>query len=171
MNNSVKYLILIICILLVQLLASEFVNIHPFVYISVLPLIVIMLPYGLNTSLAMLIACGTGAFADFSYDGIMGLNMAALTAVAYFRKTLIEMIVSKSTRETLIVVNDKSIGKWNFFIYTLLSYIIFISIYVALDNVVFYSLTQTIIRIVMSVALDVAIALLLTKAILVNRFF
>lgn len=163
MSKVVKYLIFSIFILFIQMILAEFVNIYPLIYISILPLIIILLPYRTDSVTSMLIGCSLGLIADIFYDGVIGLNMAAMTATAFFRLPVLNLILSKNVCESLTMVTTRTIETWSFVLYCLIVYAIFTTVYVILDNVLFFSIWNTVLRIVFSTIVNTALALLLER--------
>lgn len=163
MSKVVKYLIFSIFILFIQMILAEFVNIYPLIYISILPLIIILLPYRTDSVTSMLTGCLLGLTADIFYDGVIGLNMAAMTAAAFLRVPVLNLILSKNVRESLTIVSTRTIETWSFVLYCLIVYAIFTTVYVILDNVLFFSIWNTVLRIIFSTIVNTALALLLER--------
>ena len=78
--TGARFIIFTIITLLVQIFIAEFINLHQMVYIVITPLPVLFLPYNYSKSLTMVFAFIIGLLTDLSYDGVMGLNAAALVA-------------------------------------------------------------------------------------------
>ena len=69
--ESGKYIAAAIITLILQLLICEFVNIWPGVYITVLPLFIILLPLSLSVSWLMIAAFAMGLATDAFADGVL----------------------------------------------------------------------------------------------------
>lgn len=166
--TSGKFLILTFIVLLIQLFVAEFINLSTLLYIVITPLPILMLPYNFNNSLIMVIAFAIGLLTDLSYDGVMGLNAAALVAVAFFRKPVVKLVVSKTTRENLTEINSHTLGRSSLTVILLLLYSLFFLFYIALDNVLYFSFVYTLARFIINVIVNTFIIMILEFAILRN---
>ena len=99
MNSIIKYITLGAIMVFCQILVSEYVNIWAVLYIAVFPQFIILLPPTINRSAYMLIAFVLGLSIDILADGVMGLNAAALTAMAYSRGPILKLIIPKASFE------------------------------------------------------------------------
>ncbi len=163
--NNLKYVILGVFLLLIQLLISGYINIWPMLYIAVFPLLVITLPYTCNHIVSILTAFCFGLLVDILSDGVLGLNAAAIVAIAYFRPLLFRVAVSKTILENTIEITQRTIGTTQFLLVTALSYAIFFTIYIALDSWGYFSFIYTIARFLLNIIINTAVALLLWKSI------
>ena len=159
--NNLKYVILGIFLLLIQLLISGYINIWPMLYIAVFPLLVITC----NHIVSILTAFCFGLLVDILSDEVLGLNAAAIVAIAYFRPLLFKVAVSKTTLENTIEITQRTIGTTQFLLVTALSYAIFFTIYIALDSWGYFSFIYTIARFLLNIIINTAVALLLWKSI------
>ncbi len=120
--------------IIIQLLICNYLNLSPYVMLSILPVAVLCIPLNFGTAFAMIIAFVSGCAVDFLADGIPGLNALALVPVAFTRKTLIQMIFG----EELFVREDGFSVKRNGFPKVLLAIIImqtlFLAVYIAADG-------------------------------------
>ncbi len=163
--NNLKYVILGVFLLLIQLLISGYINIWPMLYIAVFPLLVITLPYTCNHIVSILTAFCFGLLVDILSDGVLGLNAAAIVAIAYFRPLLFRVAVSKTTLENTIEITQRTIGTTQFLLVTALSYAIFFTIYIALDSWGYFSFIYTTARFLLNIIINTAVALLLWKSV------
>lgn len=163
--NNLKYVILGVFLLLIQLLISGYINIWPMLYIAVFPLLVITLPYTCNHIVSILVAFCFGLLIDILSDGVLGLNAASIVALAYFRPLLFRVAVSKTTLENTIEITQRTIGTTQFLLVTALSYALFFTIYIALDSWGYFSFIYTTARFLLNIIINTAVALLLWKSI------
>lgn len=158
--TGARFIIFTIITLLVQIFIAEFINLHQMVYIVITPLPVLFLPYNYSKSLTMVFAFIIGLLTDLSYDGVMGLNAAALVAVAFFKEPVLKLIVSKATRENLSEINSATAGKRAFALVSLALCSVFFLFYIALDNVLYFSFAYTSARFIINVLLNTFIIML-----------
>ena len=152
--TGARFIIFTIITLLVQIFIAEFINLHQMVYIVITPLPVLFLPYNYSKSLTMVFAFIIGLLTDLSYDGVMGLNAAALVAV------VLKLIVSKATRENLSEISSATAGKGAFALVSLALCSVFFLFYIALDNVLYFSFAYTLARFIINVLLNTFIIML-----------
>lgn len=168
--NGTRFLLLTVVILVIQLFVAEFINVHHMLYIAVILLPVMILPYRYNRSVAMLIALAIGLLTDLSYDGVLGLNAAALVAAAFFRDPLLSLVASKSARENLSAIGPHTLGRGKFTLFTLLLYSLFFIFYIALDNVLYFSFFYTFGRFILNVLANTAVMMILESTLLRGPF-
>lgn len=136
MNIHIKYLTLGILLTICQILLSEYVNIWPVLYIAIFPQFIILLPPSTNRSLHMAIAFVLGMAIDIFADGVLGLNAAALTAMAYFRPMAMKLVFSRAGLENMgnepLLPKNADILK--LLLLDALMLLIFFTVYVVLDS-------------------------------------
>lgn len=86
-SNSVFYFVLVF---ILQLVMAHYVNLGPWVHISLLPLLVLVLPEQWRTQRTMLVAFALGLLLDLLSGGPLGLNSAAAVLAATPRKMMLE---------------------------------------------------------------------------------
>ena len=123
-----------IFLLMAQLLLSNFFHVTPYIFLTLLPLMVLCIPIRMGTIGAMLIAGLSGLVIDFLSEGVLGLNALALIPVAYARNGIIGLIFGP---ELFARKEDFSIGRCGFgkvAVALFLSLLIFLVIYIWADG-------------------------------------
>lgn len=123
-----------VLLLLAQLLLSNYFHVTPYIFLTILPVMVLCIPIRVGTVGAMLIACLSGLAIDFLSEGVIGLNALSLIPVAYARHGLIGLIFGP---ELFARKEDFSIGRWGFgkvAVAVFLSLLIFLVIYIWADG-------------------------------------
>lgn len=164
MNDKLTYTTLGAGIILFQILLNSYVNLCPVIYIAVFPLFLFLLPYPIGPGPLMFIGFGAGLCADILSDGVPGLNAAAAVAVAYFRKPVLDAILSKGNLENLYSVNIKNIGLPIFSLLCLILYGVFFLFYIALDGFGSVTFLYSLIRFFLNLVINTLLALLIEKA-------
>ncbi len=129
-NFWIAYVLLLVA----QLLLSNYFHITPYIFLTLLPVMVLCIPIRVGTAGAMLIACASGLAVDFLSDGIIGLNALALIPVAYARNGIIGLIFG---RELFARKEDFSVGRSGFAkvsVAMFLAILIFLVIYIWADG-------------------------------------
>ncbi len=123
-----------IFLLMAQLLLSNYFHVTPYIFLTLLPVMVLCIPIRMDTAGAMLVAGLSGLVIDFLSEGVLGLNALALIPVAYARKGIIGLIFGP---ELFARKEDFSIGRCGFgkvAVALLLSLLIFLVIYILADG-------------------------------------
>ena len=153
MNNILKYITLGAIVVVCQILVSEYVNIWAVLYIAVFPQFIILLPPTMNRPAYMLVAFLLGLGIDLFADGVMGLNAAALTAMAYVRPSILKLTVPKTSFESNenqpLIPRTVELPKLALLNILLLT--VFFSVYVLLDSAVSFSAGYTLLKIFLCV--------------------
>lgn len=144
--------------LVIQLLICNYVNISPFIYIYIIPIIILFLPYKFKSFVIMPIAFVIGLTIDVFGSGIPGMNAAALTAMAALRPFFLSLVINEKNVNKNDSPTPMEIGIWNYLIYTILSFFIFFAIYVLLDNMSFKPLLFNTLRVVIGTVINAILA-------------
>ena len=85
MKTNHNFTVIYILLALAQMVICNYCRISPFIYVTILPAMVLALPLKINTAWSMAIAFVTGLAVDFLSEGIIGLNTLSLVPVAFIR--------------------------------------------------------------------------------------
>ena len=125
-NFWIAYVLLLVA----QLLLSNFFHVTPYIFLTILPVMVLCIPIRMGTAGAMIIAALTGLTVDYLSEGVLGLNALALIPVAFTRNGIIGLVFG---RELFARKEDFSIERCGFgkvatalFLSTLLFLVIYI---------------------------------------------
>lgn len=135
MNTVVKYCILGVILLVMQILMTEFINIFPFLLLSVFPVFIATLPVNINYTLLMFIAAGYGLTVDIFTEGVVGINAAALTAMAVTLKPVILLTVPKNLLDNVYYVMSKEVSFARLVIVNMLLCFVYLTVYLLLDSI------------------------------------
>ena len=96
-----------------QLLLSNYVNLSPYVMVSILPVMVLCIPIRVHPAVAMILAFLSGLVVDLFTEGVLGLNSFALVAVAGLRNPVIRLIFGDElfARKEDFSIRRSSFGK------------------------------------------------------------
>ncbi len=153
MNRTLKYITLGVMMIFCQILVSEYVNIWAVLYIAIFPQFIIVLPPTMNKSVYMLIAFALGLSIDICADGVLGLNAAALTAMAYSRSTILKLTVPKASFESYenIPIIPRTVEVSKLALLNVLMLFVFFTVYVLLDSAATFSFGYTLLKILLCV--------------------
>ena len=123
-----------VLLLMAQLLLSNYFHVTPYIFLTLLPVMVLCIPIRMGTVSAMLIACLSGLVIDSLSEGVLGLNALSIIPVAYARNGIIGLIFGP---ELFARKEDFSVGRCGFgkvAAALFLSLLIFLIIYIWADG-------------------------------------
>ncbi|MDO5442143.1 MAG: hypothetical protein Q4G10_00570 [Bacteroidia bacterium] len=128
------YFISYIIMLFLQICICNFFRLSPYVVLSILPVMILLIPTGKDTTFALIVAFLTGLSVDLLGDGLLGLNILALVPVAFARKGIIRLVFGEEifTRKENITVNKQ--GFWKISVALIMAQSLFLAIYVWADG-------------------------------------
>jgi len=129
-NFGLLYVLLIIC----QVVMCNYTDLGPYIMLTMLPAMVLCIPTGISTAVCMVIAFASGLIVDWLSEGLLGLNAAALTAVALVRKGLIRIFMGEDiiNRNDSFSIRKNGIGKVSLALLT--STTVFLALHIFLDG-------------------------------------
>lgn len=87
-----RFILVWLVLMVAQIILCNFFGLSRYVLISVLPIMILMLPFRMGSIVAMLIAFACGLTVDFFSTGMLGITPLALVPVALSRKALINIV-------------------------------------------------------------------------------
>lgn len=129
-NFTVTYILLAVA----QMVICNYFKVSPYVYVTILPAMILALPLKIGTIGSMAVAFVTGLGVDFLAEGIIGLNALALVPVALVRLPLLQMVMGDedSGKENPFGARSASFGK--ILLAVTIAYAIFTAVYVIADG-------------------------------------
>jgi len=161
--RPIRFWLLFALMVISQAILYNYTPANPYVMISILPVIILLIPIKYVTQLLLLIAFGVGLFADLMADGLLGLNIFALVPVAFLRNNIISLYFGEEmfARKKNISFARNGVTKISFAILT--SQAIFLIIYIFADVVGSRSFLFCVIRFFASLLVSFPIGLLVTN--------
>lgn len=129
-NFTVTYILLAVA----QMVICNYFKVSPYVYVTILPAMILALPLKIGTIGSMAVAFVTGLGVDFLAEGIIGLNALALVPVALVRLPLLQMVMGDedSGKENPFGARSASFGR--ILLSVTIAYAIFTAVYVIADG-------------------------------------
>lgn len=155
-NFTVTYILLVIA----QMVICNYFRISPYVFITILPAMVLCIPLKASTAASMLIAFGTGLAVDVLAEGIIGLNTLALVPVALIRQPVLKAVMGDEIMEKGNPFGSRTAGMGKVMLCVSVAYAVFLAIYVLADGAGVRPFRFNILRFAASCACDVILALL-----------
>jgi hypothetical protein len=163
MNNSIKFILIGVILLVIQLITDEYINVFPILHIVVFPLLIIIIPDRVKPVPLMLIAFFYGLLIDATSDGVIGLNASALVAMAFFKQPLLYTLLNKNSLAEMPVISGKYIKMLLYICYCALLYSLFFLVYILLDGLTTDDIFYSLIRFAIGVVTNLLIAIFLEK--------
>ena len=155
------YYFVFFLLVVVQMLICNYLNLSPYLTLTILPVLILCVPLRLPTFWTLLLAFATGGAVDLLSEGILGLNVLALVPVAYVRKEIIRVIFGG---DLFARKEDFSVKKNGFGAVTLAVFIVqalFLLIYIWADGAGTRPFSFNAIRFGVSLAAGVLVSLLI----------
>lgn len=86
------FLVSYLLMLVLQILICNYLQVSPYITLSILPVMVLMLPIRYGTIVAMILAFLSGLSIDFLAEGLTGINSLAIVPVALLRTPFLRMV-------------------------------------------------------------------------------
>lgn len=99
MRNSRNIILPFILLVVAQVLICNYLDISVFITVTILPAMIVCLPFGMNVIVSMTLAFAMGLSVDFLSGGVLGLNAAALVPVAFAARLIFRLIIGKDDVE------------------------------------------------------------------------
>lgn len=133
MTNT-RFLTTFLLLLLVQMCITNFFRISPYLMLSILPAMILLIPIRRGTVPALLIAFFTGLAVDFLAEGLPGLNTVALLPVAFFRLNIIRLVFGEEVFARKEDISVPRQGIWKMSVAILMAQALFLIIYIWIDG-------------------------------------
>ena len=162
------YFLTYFLLLILQILVSNYLNLSPYVTLSVLPVMILMLPIRFGTVFAMILAFVSGLTVDWLSEGVIGLNALALVPVALARKGIIYLIFGSEffARKEDISLRKHGFAKMSVAI--VMSQTLFLLFYIWADGAATRPLSFNALRFGVSLVTGWLLAILLSRTLATN---
>lgn len=118
LSNPMKLILICAALLFCQIFIFDAIHLKGYGKIMVYPLSVLLLPADYRNFVVMLIGFSIGLILDFSLN-TGGLHAAALTALAYARSYLLNILKASSDHKDSALINLKNSNLGWYFVYTI----------------------------------------------------
>lgn len=129
-NFALTYLLLLV----VQLLLCNYFHFTPWLFLTLLPAMVLCIPTRIGTVGTLFIAFATGLAVDFLAEGLLGLNALSLVPVAFFRKPVIELVFGSEPFEHRESISMRKYGLLRVSVALIIMLTLFLAIYILADG-------------------------------------
>lgn len=158
-----RFIFSFILLLIAQVCICNFFRLSQYVMLSILPTMILMIPIRRNTITALFIAFASGFAVDFFSDGLMGLNILALTPVAFLRMGIISLVFGEEVFARKEDISISRQGPWKMGLAITMAQAVFLMIYIYADGAGTRPLWFTGVRFVASLVAGVVLSLLVAR--------
>ena len=161
-----NYFLLYFLLTFAQLLITNYINLGPYIMLSIMPALVLGIPTKVGTNSAMFIAFVSGLLIDLLSEGVLGLNILALVPVAFLRKVITGFVFGEELHTRNTDFSIKKYGAEKVFFAISLAQAIFLVIYLLSDgagarSVLFFA-ERFLLSMVAGILLSIAVVEVLT---------
>ncbi|MCI2081991.1 MAG: hypothetical protein LKK19_00055 [Bacteroidales bacterium] len=161
---KLRRILYIILMFLLQIVANDYINLGPYVYVCFLPMMILLVPAGRSSIQSLLIAFGLGILVDLLSDGVLGLNAAAGVLMAGTLNFVFNVTVSRDNYEGDDCPNMYDVGIVKYLRLALLSFSIYFIAYVFLDGMGSRPFLFDLTRLIVTLAVNIPLAILINVA-------
>ena len=126
-----------VLLFLLQLVLSDYVHLGPWVYLCILPLLILCIPLSRSPQAVMLIAFALGLGLDILSDGVPGLNAFAAVLAAAPRKFFYRTLVNADRQDKTEVPKIREVGLPKYLKYLGVITALYLAAYIVVDCVSF----------------------------------
>lgn len=128
------FFISFIIMLVLQICICNLFRLSPFVVLSILPVMILLIPNEKDTLFALVAAFVTGLAVDLLGDGLLGLNILALVPVAFVRRGVIRLVFGEEIFARKEDVSIQKQGLWKISVAIFMVQALFLIIYIWADG-------------------------------------
>jgi len=127
------FIVRFVILLLVQVILAKFVQIGPFLYLTILPSMILCINSTRKPWTVMLVAFASGIIIDGLADGVMGLNAAAAVLSGATQRPFLRYFLGEEIVERGYSLSFRRYGYEKIIIMILASTLLFMMLYVIVD--------------------------------------
>ena len=154
--------------LVLQILICNYLNLSPYLMLTILPVMILMLPIRFGTLFAMILAFVSGLAVDYLSEGVIGLNALALVPVALTRKGIIYLVFGSEFFARKEDISLRKHGALKMSVAIILSLALFLLIYIWADGASMRPFLFNLVRFAVSLVAGWLLSLLLSMTLASN---
>ena len=159
--NRLSNIFYCILVFLLQLVLTDYVHLGPYVFLCLVPYLILNIPLSRSPHVVMLLAFAIGLGLDILSDGVPGLNAAAAVLAAAPRRFFYRRLVNSDRQDKTEIPLPGEVGLLKYLKYLAAVTILYMAAYVALDCISFRPASFILVKFAASAAASILLALLL----------
>lgn len=165
MQNKITRILFFVLLFLLQVIISDCLNLGPFVYICLIPVILLNIPMSTRIWVLLPEAFAIGLLLDMFSGGVLGLNSAAAVLLALCRRPVYKYIARRDRQDKTEIPDASNIGSDKYLMYLTASTALYLLAYTVIDGAGINPLWLITFKFLASTVINVLIFLLINKAI------
>lgn len=157
-SSNQNFVLVYILLVIGQMVICNYFRISPYLYVTILPAMILCIPLKIKTAASMLTAFATGLSVDLLAEGIVGINALALVPVALIRYRLLKIVLGNEAIEKENPFNVRTSGLWKILFALVSAYAVFLAIYIIADGAGTRPVWFNIVRFAVSLVCDSVLA-------------
>lgn len=166
--NKLADILFFVLVFLLQVILTDYLHLGPFVYLCLIPFLILHIPFSRRPHVVLLVAFGMGLALDLLSDGVAGLNAAAAVAAAASRQLLYRTLVNRDRQDQTEVPVPASLGLGKYLKYAIAVTAVYMAVYVLFDCLSFRPFGFVLLKFLASTLVSTGLGLLMTLS-LQNR--
>lgn len=166
--NKLSDILFFVLVFLLQVILTDYLHLGPYVYLCLIPFLILNIPFSRRPQLVLVAAFGMGLALDLLSDGVAGLNAAAAVAAAASRQLLYRTLVNRDRQDQTEVPVPAGVGLGKYLKYAVAVTAVYMAVYVLFDCISFRPAGFVLLKFLASTVASAGLGLLLTLS-LQNR--
>lgn len=125
---------MITLVIIFQLIINNFINPGPYVFISLVPFAISLIPRSTPINLTILLCFAIGLAVDVFSRGVIGVNAAAATAISVLRAPIYRLTISRDRQDITPIPEIRQCGVAKYLAYISVACLAYMFIYCALES-------------------------------------
>lgn len=134
MNNKLHTFALITPVIIFQLIINNFINPGPYIFISLVPFAISLIPRSSPINLTILLCFAIGLTVDIFSRGVIGVNAAAATAISVLRAPIYRLTISRDRQDITPNPEIRQCGFAKYLAYISIAVLAYMFIYCSLES-------------------------------------
>lgn len=160
-------LLFFIFVLIVQVVLNNMVVLGPFIYISFIPLLVMILPLKQSAAISIILAFLMGLIIDLASLDTIGINAGAATLICFLRKPVFSLCFNITDKQYTLSIAETGLLKH--LLCLLYLSLIYFAFYTGFDGFAANGFFLTILRILASCLVSISLSIILDFTILNSK--
>ena len=134
MNNNFHTAVMITLVIIFQLMINNFINPGPYIFISLVPFAISLIPRNTPINLTIFLCFVIGLTVDIFSRGVIGVNAAAATAISVLRAPIYRITINRDRQDITPIPEIRKCGFVKYLSYISIACLAYMLIYCSLES-------------------------------------
>ena len=134
MNKNFHTAVMITLVIIFQLMINNFINPGPYIFISLVPFAVSLIPRNTPINLTIFLCFVIGLTVDIFSRGVIGVNAAAATAISVLRAPIYRITINRDRQDLTPIPEIRQCGFTKYLSYISIVCLAYMFIYCSLES-------------------------------------